>query len=179
MWVSFTLHDALAGHTRPVLRGGQPLGAACVDITASCMGVKGVMVNCCTPEVAGAQVTWQTLRSGGAPQVVGCYPNAFQNTTSQWLAATIQGEAADATESAVAAWWQSDSATCDASTHFSSDGIWMPAAFAAWGAALAARETVASNDMEVLLGGCCGTGPPHIAALAAALGQAPSSNRRV
>ena len=77
--------------------------------------------------------------------MLGAYPNGFRRTTSEWLAGAPCDDG------------------CGAAT--AQEAI-EPAAFAATVAAWAAPLRGAR-----ILGGCCATGPAHIAALAAALGR--------
>ena len=156
LWVSWTLRDDVAIPRPPLLRSGQTLQAACDAIMATGIPVHGWLVNCTCAPVAGSPATLGALRSAAAASgasLIGCSPNGFQQTTSQWLAG--------ATPDAMAGWAPA--------SEFNADGAWRPASFAAWGAALADREGGSPAGPRLALGGCCGIGPPHIAELQGAL----------
>ena len=155
VWVSWTLCDdldAAAASRPPVTRSGQGLLAACDAVLASGAPVNGWLVNCTCPPVAGSHATLVALRSAAASSgatLVGCSPNGFRQTTSQWLAEE---------QCITASVWAPP-------TDFDADGAWLPSCFAAWGASLAGREGGSPGGPRLALGGCCGIGPPHVAAL--------------
>lgn len=159
LWVSWTLADSL--HAGPRLRGGQALADACQDVILSGVQVDGWLVNCCSPHIAASDATWSKLHeaaSNSGARLVGCSPNAFKTTTSQWLDG---GGAADAATS-----WAPDP-DFDSTD---SPPSWRPHCFGTWGAALIEQEMKRCHHARsVALGGCCGTTPAHIAALSAAL----------
>ena len=156
IWVSWTLRDDAATSRPPLLRSGETLQAACDAIMTSGTPVHGWLVNCTCAPVAGSPATLAALRSAAAASgasLIGCSPNGFQQTTSQWL---------DSAAPEPMAGWAPAS-------EFDTGGAWRPASFAAWGATLADREGGSTAGPRLTLGGCCGIGPPHIAALHGAL----------
>jgi S-methylmethionine-dependent homocysteine/selenocysteine methylase len=159
LWVSWTLRDDARPSRPPLLRSGEAMLPACDAILASGTPVHGWLVNCTCAPAAASPATLAALRSAAAASgasVIGCSPNGFQQTTSQWLAS-----AAPEPESGWAP-----------ASEFDAHGAWRPASFAAWGAALAEREGGLPGGPRLALGGCCGIGPPHIAALQGALTSA-------
>jgi S-methylmethionine-dependent homocysteine/selenocysteine methylase len=139
--VSFTLDDSQPAR----LRGGETLGAA-LEAVAHEARVSGFLVNCCSPSCASAALPVlreASLRLCGSRAMYGCLPNAFLQTTSDWLAERDGRSEADGTPPSVMS----------------------PQGFADWGAAAALQEHTADAAPRLVLGGCCGTSPAHIHAL--------------
>ncbi|KAL4427472.1 hypothetical protein ABPG77_000761 [Micractinium sp. CCAP 211/92] len=147
-WVSWTVEDGEGGK----LRSGESLQDA-VAAVAELPGLEAVLVNCCCPQAAAAALP--VLSAAAPPHVrVGCYANGFSTTTSEWLASGSS----------------SSSKACRLpADEYDADGLILPGAYAQH--ALRWVEAGAS-----IVGGCCGVGPQHIAAVKQRLGQAPASD---
>lgn len=140
VWVSFTLQDNL----RAVLRSGETLQKA-VGAVVELPGVEAVLVNCCAPQaVAAALPVVQKAVPAGVR--IGGYANGFVKTTSEWLAE--QGGPGEA-----------EAPVQPVPSEYDSEGIILPEAYAAH-----AQQWVEGG--AAIVGGCCGVGPQHIAALA-------------
>jgi S-methylmethionine-dependent homocysteine/selenocysteine methylase len=138
--VSFSLEDSPAAR----LRSGEPIAAAVAPLLKH-PHLAALLLNCCAPAAVSAALP--ALRAASPPALrLGVYANGFKTTTSEWLSGG-RGPRLEA-----------DAADYDAAT-----GIISPAAYARHAAAW--RTAGAS-----VVGGCCGVGPEHIAAVAAALG---------
>lgn len=135
--MSFTLDDSPAAR----LRSGEPLADAVAAVTAAASSSRlaAVLLNCSHPEAISAALP--LLLSLVPPGVkVGAYANGFKTTTTQWL-----GQ-------------RSGDLTIRDEDYLPS-GMITPAACARY--ALSWRRQGAT-----ILGGCCGVGPEHIAAVA-------------
>ncbi|HXQ63228.1 MAG TPA: homocysteine S-methyltransferase family protein [Steroidobacteraceae bacterium] len=141
LWLSFTLRDEHATPGRPLLRSGEPVGAA---VSAAIrLGAAAVLFNCSQPEVMGDAV--DKARDGLTPAgrvgdcgiPVGVYANAFVP------------QRADA----------------EANSGFSMIRADLtPEGYRGWVEDWLERGAT-------IVGGCCGIGPEHIRALREALGS--------
>lgn len=136
--LSFTLEDESASGMQPRLRSGQSLIDAAASIDSP---VAAWLANCSSMGAVNAALPCLAALGDGKGAYGGS-PNAFSTTTSEWLA--------DSTASCA----------CDASLY--DQGVLTPHAFAEWGAHAFNSRTRA----PIILGGCCGTSPAHITALA-------------
>jgi len=143
-WVSYTLADDPMRASGAQLRSGEPVTLAVEH--AARLGARGVLFNCCQPEVIGAAVAaaMRVLQAvpherAHEPVLIGAYANAFAPQT--------------ATASANAGL---DELRADLG----------PAEYLQW-----VRSWLAAG--AEIVGGCCGVGPEHIAAMRDALGEIP------
>ncbi|GBF99997.1 hypothetical protein Rsub_12724 [Raphidocelis subcapitata] len=151
LWVSFTLEDSPA----VCLRSGEPLAGAARPLLRH-PHLRALLLNCCAPGAVAAALP--ALRAAAPPAVrVGAYANGFRTTTSEWLAGGGGGGGGGGDG---AARLELDPREYDA------QGLITPEAYA--------RHAVAwARAGASVVGGCCGVGPAHIAAVAAALGRPP------
>ncbi len=144
LWLSFTVEDA-AGMTTPArLRSGESIGDAAA--AALRLGAKALLFNCSQPEVMGAAVdeARRVLREVG-PAVAGSAATDMQ--------IGVYANAFPPVNAALA----------EANVELSAIRADLtPTAYGAWARDWAARGAS-------IIGGCCGVGPEHIAALRAAL----------
>ena len=163
-WLALTLHDDVVGP--PTLRGGEAVPDAISALRGGPMPA-ALLFNCCAPQVVSS-----ALRAMPCPPGVerlGGYANGFRSTTSQWL---FESGAAELGCSPARHHFAA-CATCAA--QYDPDGLITPRAYAdhaeAW-----VREGAA------VVGGCCGVGPLHMAAVSerlASLSVALSAERSV
>lgn len=117
-----------------------------VRAVAELPGLEAVLVNCCAPRAATAALP--TLRAAApAGCRVGAYANGFQVPTGEWLAGGSGSRAP----------------LCMPAEEYDGAGVITPEAYAAHTA-----RWVGPHGAGVV-GGCCGVGPRHIAALRALL----------
>ena len=117
-----------------------------VRAVAGLPGLEAVLVNCCAPRAATAALP--ALRAAApAGARIGAYANAFQVPTGEWLAGGRGSRAP----------------LCMPPEEYNGEGVITPEAYAAHAADWAGRHGAG------VVGGCCGTGPRHIAALRALL----------
>lgn len=146
IWVSYTLEDS----ARAVLRSGEPLAAA-VAAVADVPGLAAVLVNCCAPAAATAGLA--ALRGApfwgaGAQRLrLGAYANGFRTTTSEWLASESGGNTGE-----------TGHLVHLPAEEYDGEGIILAEAYLGH-----ARDWV--GEGASIVGGCCGVGPAHIAAL--------------
>lgn len=141
VWVAWTLHEDRSGR----LRSGETITEAAAAIAH--LPIAGFLANCCAPESITAAMP--ELLAAGAGKRVGGYANTFLPVSTDWNA---YGKGKhDATD------W----ATYAAAALPLRDDL-DPEAFAAH-----ARQW--HRDGAHILGGCCGAGPEHIAALRSVL----------
>jgi homocysteine S-methyltransferase len=142
VWVAFTIVDALT--PAPALRGGEALANAAAAV-AAVPGVEALLVNCCAPQAVTAALP--VLRAAApAGMRVGGFANGFRQTTSAWLVETTGEGCAEGLVEPPA-------------EEYDAAGVLLPEALA--------RHAAAWIDAgATIVGGCCGTGPAHIRALA-------------
>lgn len=138
-WVSFTLRDS----RQAVLRSGETLKDA-LEKVSKIEGMEAALVNCCAPE---AVTSAMPVLSQHVPEGVrfGGYPNAFRETTSAWLLEGSSGGEEALVE--------------PPREEYDDNGILRPAALSEH-----CKEWLVAGAS--VLGGCCGSGPQHIAELA-------------
>lgn len=141
-WISWTLEDNEAA----LLRSGEPLARA-VAAVAQLPGLQVLLVNCCSPAAVTAALPVLRAAAPGPGVLVGGYANGFATPTSEWLAGGSS----------------SDAPACLPPEEYDSEGLILPEAYAAH-----AKRWVAAG--AAVVGGCCGVGPAHIAAVAEGLG---------
>ncbi|MDE2219943.1 MAG: homocysteine S-methyltransferase family protein [Gammaproteobacteria bacterium] len=139
LWLSFTLEDALDSGASPRLRSGETVGEA--SAAATRLGARALLFNCSQPEVMGAAVAEaQRALRGARPASAGIEIGVYANAFPPVDAA------------AAAANVELSDIRADLS----------PAAYRRW-----AESWVAGGAS--IIGGCCGIGPEHIAALRAGI----------
>ncbi len=139
LWLSFTVEDAADMTAVPRLRSGEAVGSAAA--TALRLGAQALLFNCSQPEVMGAAVdeARRVLRAAG-PAAAAMQVGVYANAFPPVNAAVA---AANAELSEIRA-------------------DLTPAAYRSWAESWVARGAS-------IIGGCCGIGPEHIAALRAGL----------
>jgi S-methylmethionine-dependent homocysteine/selenocysteine methylase len=165
VWVAWTLAD---GVWPPRLRGGELLADAAVALAAAArrsepaVAVTAQLVNCSDPGSTTAGVA--VLRNALPPGVeVGAFANGFATTTSEWLSGGRGGGGGGGGGGeAQAPPPPSTSSSPPPPAAYGSDGMITPSAYAAL-----AKEWVAAG--ATIVGGCCGVGPAHMAAVADAV----------
>jgi len=145
LFLSFSIKDDGSNQ----LRSGEPLSAA-LAVAAEHSFVRGLLVNCSSPRAVATalplfkEAAGKLAEEAGAVVRCGGYANVFKKSTQEWLG---QGAAP----------------VPYADSDFDAEGLMTPAAYA--------REVKAWVDAgATVVGGCCGTGPAHVAAIRAALG---------
>lgn len=159
IWVSFTLEDSTTG----VLRGGECAVSAAVQLAGQ-PHVEAILFNCCAPQAISAVLpkVRQALEEAGCPETrLGAYANGFYGTTSEWLSqANACGDSPPMlrrNEGDYAVVASDDSASQGAVVKTLTPGAYSKFAV----------EWFASGAS--IIGGCCGIGPQHMAAVRAAL----------
>jgi S-methylmethionine-dependent homocysteine/selenocysteine methylase len=139
LWLSFTVADAAELTVAPRLRSGEAVGEAAA--TAVRLGASALLFNCSQPEVMAAAVdeARRALREAG--------PAAAAMQVGVYANAFPPVDAAVATANAELSAIRADLT---------------PAAYRTWAEGWVARGAS-------IIGGCCGIGPEHIAALRAGL----------
>jgi homocysteine S-methyltransferase len=148
-WVALTLEDSEAG----LLRSGEPVADVAARL-AALPGVEAVLLNCSAPQAISAALLRLRAALPNAMRI-GAYGNGFRRTTSEWLA---EGRRAHLPElPRDPGDYQGETITPEAYARFAKS--WADAG-------------------ATIIGGCCGVGPEHIAAVRAALAPAGSSPQR-
>jgi S-methylmethionine-dependent homocysteine/selenocysteine methylase len=183
-WISFSLHDSLprggsissnvtigddddnnnnnnnnkshpSSSTMVTLRSGESLENAVQATVNTFPGCEAVLINCCAPRTvtAGIQVLKNILvNSNRSDIMIGGYANGFSTTTSQWLQTKEGGEK----ERGVG---DQPNELVPGEEYSTETGLILESAYAEhaeqW-RSLGAR----------IIGGCCGIGPSHVAAVA-------------
>jgi S-methylmethionine-dependent homocysteine/selenocysteine methylase len=135
LWLSFTVEDEARSSAAPRLRSGEAIGDAAA--AALRLGASALLFNCSQPEVMGAAVdeARRVLRAAG-PAAVDVQIGVYAN-----------------------AFPPVDAAVAEANAELSAiRGDLTPAAYRAWAEGWVERGAS-------IIGGCCGIGPEHIAAL--------------
>jgi S-methylmethionine-dependent homocysteine/selenocysteine methylase len=139
LWLSFTVEDAVGTSGPARLRSGEPVANAAA--AALRLGAGALLFNCSQPEVMGAAVeeARRVLQAAG-PAAAGVRIGVYANAFPPVNAAVAE---ANVEVSAIRA-------------------DLTPAAYRSW------AESWAASGASII-GGCCGIGPEHIAALRAGL----------
>lgn len=160
LWVALTLEDSTAGR----LRGGQAAAAVAVQL-AACPNVEAILLNCSAPQAISAalpKVRSALNDAGRSEMLLGAYANGFFGTTSEWLASS--GGSRDP-----APMLQRENDDYEAKCEVQgSQRIITPAAYSRF-----AVEWFTAGAS--IIGGCCGIGLDHIAAVRAALPRSKNS----
>ncbi len=144
VWVAWTLHEDCSGR----LRSGETIAQAAAAIAH--LPIEGFLANCCAPE--SITTAMPQLAAIGHGKKIGGYANTFLPVATDW--GSYSKGKLDPTD------WK----TYEAAALPARDDL-DPEAYAAH-----ARHWHSKGAH--ILGGCCGTGPAHIAKLRSILNQA-------
>jgi len=167
IWVSFTLEDTLPQQDSAspleslcILRSGESLLTAASNLLQQHppgSKLEAILVNCCAPEViTAAMAVFQHVANSHPNHSIlyGGYANGFKMTTTEWLDLENHANIPSLENRTRRLVRRSDSS----STWYTPGiGIITPNAYAMY-----AMEWVQGGAR--IIGGCCGTGPDHIAA---------------
>lgn len=146
VWVAWTLHEDRSGR----LRSGETVTEAAAAIAH--LPIAGVLANCCAPESITAAMP--ELLAAGKGKGVGGYANTFLPVSTDW-GAYSKGKH-DATD------WASYAAAA------------LPLRDDLGPEVFARHAQHWHREGATILGGCCGAGPEHIAALRSVLDARPT-----
>jgi S-methylmethionine-dependent homocysteine/selenocysteine methylase len=178
-WISFTLEDS----ERAVLRSGEPLALAAQQVCEKFPSLEAILINCCAPAAVTAGLKVLKPIADDNKVKIGGYGNGFQTTTSQWLAQDSSAAAATEVPPKTSSPSSQSIDTLPATEkitqqggidnnvlislpggEYDDEGIILPEAYLKH-----ARQW--RSEGAIIIGGCCGIGPEHIAQLAAHLNQ--------
>lgn len=189
LFLSFSIKDDGSNQ----LRSGEPLSAA-LAVAAEHSFVRGLLVNCSSPRAVATalplfkEAAGKLAEEAGAVVRCGGYANVFKVTRDLtgfdglmglWLTVSMLGRgrrggvlslvlhvatSSSCAQKSTQEWLGQGAAPVPyADSDFDAEGLMTPAAYA--------REVKAWVDAgATVVGGCCGTGPAHVAAIRAALG---------
>ncbi|KAL9188164.1 hypothetical protein ACHAXT_006542 [Thalassiosira profunda] len=148
-----TTREALA-ILRSLRNVGDGLPFSCTEASNLDVPLESIGVNCSTPSAISGAVPMIANIAQEAGIGVSAYGNCFRTTTTEWMD-SLEGEAESDKEGACAVVKQSSSRAED----YDGEGYLLPDSYARF-----ARQWVALG--ATIVGGCCGSRPGHMKAVA-------------